>query len=1117
MEKKRMRHEDSVLEDNPFWYRDAIIYQVHIKAFADSNADGIGDFRGLIGKLDYLQQLGVTAVWLLPFYPSPQRDDGYDIADYYSVNPIYNTLREFKQFLRAAHGRGIRVITELVLNHTSDQHPWFQRARRAKPGSVYRDFYVWSDTTDKFRETRIIFQDFETSNWTWDPLVKAYYWHRFYYHQPDLNYDNPKVQSEMLRVIDFWMRLGVDGVRLDAVPYLFEREGTNCENLPETHAFLKSLRTHLDSSFKNRILLSEANQWPEDAAAYFGDGDESNMAFHFPLMPRMFMAIEMEDRFPLVDIIDQTPAIPDGCQWAIFLRNHDELTLEMVTDEERDYMYRVYASDPRARINLGIRRRLAPLMENNRRKIELMNVLLFSLPGTPIIYYGDEIGMGDNYYLGDRNGVRTPMQWNPDRNAGFSKASPQKLFLPVIIEPEYHYESVNVENQEHNPSSLLWWMRRTIAMRKRFKAFGCGNLEMLPSDNPKVLTFIRSFEDEKLLVVINLSRFSQTVTVDLSNHAGMTPEEVFSRNRFPMIQETRYHFTMGPYDYFWFMLQSTEAQAESREDGLKLKLREGHPWSDVLKGKTGERLCGIVMPHYLQRVFWFCGKGRVISQIRVIDSCKLKQADQLFQLVFLQVTYTEWKPEIYLIPMTWLSNEQVQAVSDRHPLATITALSLGDVEGVLCDAVYFEEFRELLFELMSNLAKVHGTNGSELVGMRGGGVTKISPPKAELFPSRVAAVEQSNTSILYGDRLLYKMYRKLEEGINPEPEILRFLAGKNRFRNVPAYAGKMEYRAASGKAYDLGVLQNYITGHGDAWRNTLTGLTQFVEHLLSHKHELPKLPPRLPTLLDVVDSGIPDQFRDLVRGFHLEMGLLLGRRTAELHRALASSSADSAWSMEEFSTLYQRSVFQSMRGLVRRSFQMLTVNLQRLPDDVQFRATQVLAAEKEIIACLHKITGRRLSAMKSRIHGDFHLGQALFTGKDFVFIDFEGEPALSLSERRMKHSPLRDVAGMIHSFHYATMTTLIHHGSTYPDDIPLLEPWLEAWYIYVSGSYLKAYLHAMKNSPLVPANRTELAIMLRCFLIQKVVHELGYELNNRPERVDIPLRGIEMLLRECHC
>ena len=467
--------------------------------------------------------------------------------------------------------------------------------------------------------------------------------------------------------------------------------------------------------------------------------------------------------------------------------------------------------------------------------------------------------------------------------------------------------------------------------------------------------------------------------------------------------------------------------------------------------------------------------------------------------------------------MTWLSNEQVQAMSDRHPLATIASLALGDVEGLLCDAVYVEEFRALLFELMSDRIKVHGAHGSQLVGLRGSGITKSSPPRAELFPSRVAAVEQNNTSIMYGDRLMFKMYRKLEDGINPEPEILKFLAGKKEFRNVPAYAGRIEYQAGSGKVYDIGVLQTYISCHGDAWRNTLTNLAQFAEHLLSHKQDLPKLPATLPTLLEVVDSGIPDQFRDLVRGLHMEMALLLGRRTAEMHRALSTSSTENTWRMEEFSTLYQRSIFQSMRGLARRNFQMLAENLPNLPVDLQRRAGLVLAAEKEIIACLQKITGQRLSAMKCRIHGDFHLGQALFTGKDFVFIDFEGEPTNSLSERRLKRSPLRDVAGMLHSFHYAAMTTLVQHTAGHPDDIPLLEPWLEAWYVYVSGSYLKAYLHAMKNSPLIPENRTELAIMLRCFLIDKVVHELGYELNNHPDRVDLPLRGIEMLLRECRC
>jgi maltose alpha-D-glucosyltransferase / alpha-amylase len=1111
-----MDREDSLLEDNPRWYRDAIIYQVHIKAFADSDGDGTGDIRGLIGKLDYLQKLGVTAIWLLPFYPSPQRDDGYDIADYYNVNPSYNTLREFKQLLRAAHGRGLRVITELVLNHTSDQSPWFQRARRAKPGSPQRDFYVWSDTPEKYREARIIFQDFETSNWTWDPLAKAYYWHRFYSHQPDLNFDNPKVQAEMLRVIDFWMRLGVDGLRLDAVPYLYEREGTNCENLAETHAFLKKLRTHLDGSFKNRLLLSEANQWPEDAAAYFGAGDESHMAFHFPLMPRMFMAIEMEDRFPLIDILEQTPALPEGCQWAIFLRNHDELTLEMVTDEERDYMYQVYASDPRARINLGIRRRLAPLMENNRRKIELMNILLFSLPGTPIIYYGDEIGMGDNYYLGDRNGVRTPMQWNADRNAGFSTASPQKLFLPIIIEPEYHYESINVENQEQNSSSLLWWMRRTIAMRKRYKAFGCGSLEVRASDNPKVWTFVRGFGREKILVVINLSRFAQTVTVDLSPYAGMIPEEVFSRNRFPLIQESRYHFTLGPHDYFWFELRSGIAQQEPSDAERKLRLREGRSWWEVLQGKAGERLCNNVIPHYLQRVFWFCGKGRVIGQITIIDSCPLEQNGRQFLLVFLQVAYIEGTPEIYLIPMTWLTNEQLQEQTDRHPLVRIAALTLGESEGVLCDAVYFEEFREVLVELIGNRVKVRGPSGAELLGRRGGSIARSTPPRAELFPSRVAAVEQNNTTLIYRDRLLFKLYRRLQDGIHPEPEILQLLTTNKGFRKAPSYAGGIQYRSAAGKTYDLGILQSCVPCHGDAWRNTLSSLSRFVELILSRKNDMPKLPDRLPSLLEVVEYGIPVQFHDLVRGLHLEMALLLGRRTAELHRALVGSSTESTWHAEEFSTLYQRSIFQSMRGLLRRNFQLLAAHLELIADQGQRdKAEQLLAGEGDFVACLRKITGRRLSAMKCRIHGDLHLGQALFTGKDFVFIDFEGQPSQSLSERRLKRSPLRDVAGMIHSFHYAAMTALAQHGPPHGEAQPLLESWLEAWYVYVSGSYLKGYLHAMKNSPLIPNDRAELAIMLRCFLIHKAVAELGSQFGHRPIVYELALRGLERLLVEC--
>src|SRR5689334_11417251 len=560
-----MAQGDTQTSVDPLWYKDAIIYEMHVKTFCDSDGDGMGDFRGVIEKLDYLQELGITAIWLLPFYPSPLRDDGYDIADYFDVNPNFGTLDDFRAFLDAAHQRNLRVITELVINHTSDQNSWFQQSRRAPPGSPEREFYVWSDTPEKYNEARIIFKDFETSNWTWDPVAKAYYWHRFYSHQPDLNFDNPAVHGMVEKVCDYWLDMGVDGLRLDAIPYLYERENTSCENLPETHDYLRKLRAHVDAKFPNRMLLSEANQWPEDAVAYFGKGDESHMNFHFPLMPRMFMALQMEDRFPIIDILDQTPAIPDNCQWAMFLRNHDELTLEMVTDEERDYMRRVYATDPVARINLGIRRRLAPLLANSRRKIELLNTLLFSMPGTPVLYYGDEIGMGDNFYLGDRNGCRTPMQWSSDRNAGFSRANPQQLYLPITIDPEYHYEAINVENQQKNLSSLLWWMRRVIAMRKNFRAFSRGSLEFLFPENSKVLAFLRRYENETVLVVVNLSRFAQSAEIDLSSVAGSVPIEMFSRNHFPPIKKAPYILTIGPHGHFWFAFQPQKEKRQTKK------------------------------------------------------------------------------------------------------------------------------------------------------------------------------------------------------------------------------------------------------------------------------------------------------------------------------------------------------------------------------------------------------------------------------------------------------------------------------------------------------------------------------------------------------------------------
>ena len=540
--------------EDPLWFKDAIFYEVHVRAFCDSDGDGTGDFRGFVQKLDYLEDLGVNTIWLLPFYPSPLKDDGYDIADYTNIHPAYGTLEDFHLVLEQALRRGMRVITEIVLNHTSDQHPWFQEARRGK-SSARRDWYVWSGTPDPYRQSRIIFLDTELSNWAWDPVSKEYYWHRFFSHQPDLNYDNPVVREQIWNVMKFWLDMGVDGFRLDAVPYLVERENTSCENLPETHQVLKDLRAQLARHYPHCMLLAEANQWPEDAVAYFGSGDECHMAFHFPLMPRMFMAIRLEDRKPMIDIMQRTPAIPDSCQWGLFLRNHDELTLEMVTDDERDYLYDEYAKDKAARLNLGIRRRLAPLLDDDRRRIELMNGILMSLPGTPILYYGDEIGMGDNIYLGDRNGVRTPMQWNSGWNGGFSAADPERLYLPLLSNPLYGYQRINVDAQNRAPHSLLSWMKQMIRVRKSTQAFGRGTLEFLNAPNPRVLAYVRELGKDKILIVNNLSSSAQAAELDLRQFKGSIPIEMFGGNPFPRIGNLPYLLTLAPYQFFWFRLR----------------------------------------------------------------------------------------------------------------------------------------------------------------------------------------------------------------------------------------------------------------------------------------------------------------------------------------------------------------------------------------------------------------------------------------------------------------------------------------------------------------------------------------------------------------------------------
>jgi len=1080
---------------DPLWYKDAVIYELHVKTFHDSDGDGIGDFRGLIEKLDYLQELGVTALWLLPFYPSPLRDDGYDIADYYDVNPNYGTLADFRAFLAAAHERGLRIITELVINHTSDQNPWFQKSRRAAPGTPERDLYVWSETPEKYKEARIIFKDFETSNWAWDPVAKAYYWHRFYAHQPDLNFDNPAVHALVGKVLDYWLNMGVDGLRLDAVPYLYEREGTSCENLPETLAYLVKLRAHVDAHFQGRMLLAEANQWPEDAVAYFGKGDASHMNFHFPLMPRMFMALQMEDRFPIIDILEQTPAIPEPCQWAMFLRNHDELTLEMVTDEERDYMYRVYANDPLARINLGIRRRLAPLLANSRRKIELLNILLFSMPGTPVLYYGDEIGMGDNFYLGDRNGVRTPMQWSPDRNAGFSKANPQQLYLPITIDPEYHYEAINVENQQKNLSSLLWWMRRVIAMRKNFRAFSRGSLEFLHPDNSKVLAFLRRHEDEIIFVVVNLSRFSQAAEVDLSRFAGCTLMEVFSQNYFPAIRKSPYPIMLGPHAHYWFVVRPQPAAVRASHKRVVPTLTATPDLQTLLADGQRAHFEKTILPEFIRHCRWFGAKARTIRELRITEEILLAgNIGARFWLV--EISYTDGAPETYALPVQIAIGDSARAIAQAVPQAVIARFGCAE-ETILHDALWDAGFRAQLFQMIAQGLSARGKAG-ELFG-----VPASSFVAGDKVPaSQVFSAEQSNSTILFENKFFLKLYRKLEDGVNPDVEVTRFLTERCQFAHAPAFAGAIEYRRAKSEPTVVCLLQNAAANEGDAWALTLDSVGRYYERVLGRKSDLQN------------ENAPPGALLgELIGGVYPQKARLLGKRTGELHRALASDSDDRAFAPEPFNALSQRSVYQTMRASLRRAFALLQKNLPDLPESCRAEANEVLAAEQKILVQEQRILGHGSAATKIRIHGDYHLGQVLNTGKDFVILDFEGEPARALSERKLKRSALRDVAGMMRSFQYAAYSAL-WQPTMRGADIPFLERWADLWYRQMSSVFLQSYLKTTKGASFIPQHENDLQVLLEAYLLDKAVYEVGYELNHRPDWVVIPIRGIKHILNE---
>jgi maltose alpha-D-glucosyltransferase/alpha-amylase len=1103
------------LSPNVTWYKDAVIYEVHVRAFFDSAMDGIGDFAGLTQKLDYLEDLGVTAIWLLPFCPSPLRDDGYDISNYTDVHPSYGTLRDFQRFLREAHRRGLRVITELVLNHTSDQHAWFQRSRRAAPGTRWRNFYVWSDTPEKYGDARIIFKDFETSNWAWDPVAKAYYWHRFYSHQPDLNWDNPEVREAMFAAMDFWFDMGVDGLRLDAVPYLFEREGTNCENLPETHDALRELRKHVDEKYRDRMLLAEANQWPEDAVAYFGTGDECHMAFHFPVMPRLFMSLRMEDRYPVTDILKLTPPIPENCQWAMFLRNHDELTLEMVTDEERDYMYRTYARDREMRVNLGIRRRLAPLLENDRRRIELMNALLFSLPGTPVLYYGDEIGMGDNVFLGDRNGVRTPMQWSSDRNAGFSRSNPQRLYLPVNIDPEYHYEAVNVETHLNNSHSLLWWTKRLIQQRKQFRAFGRGTLEFLYPSNRKVLAFTRQFEDERVLVVANLSRFAQCVELELAGFQGSVPVEVFGRAKFPPITEDPYLLSLGPHAFYWFHLQPRETTQESLNVSTapqELPMVQVGPAEDVFSEDTLQKLQHIIPPMLRSRP-WFLGRRRYITRLSLQNILSLPGSAA--HLLFLNVEYGDGDPEVYLVPISVATGDKSESILHNRPDVVLARLDGPGPEttALLYGATFDRDFSDSLLRAIVRRRRIRGESG-ELLGAHTRAFRKAwKGVRSNLEPGPQQS-DQCFTVINYGDDFVLKLYRKLEEGVNPGREVPEFLCEQTSFTAVPRALGSLDYRRDNVDfTHDttIGTLSSFIRNATSGWTYTLDHLGLFFEHALAIPQEhYVGADLSLPDPLTAASGPVPQVVAELL-GTFVDSVRVLAQRTAELHAALSSRPDIVNFAPEPFTTFYRQSVYHGMLGQLNRSFELLRGGARALPANAQPNIAELLNREAEIRNQLLQLRDKRMSGNRIRNHGDFHLANVLFSGSDWVVTNFEGDASRSLSERRIKRSALRDVATMLRSFHYVSHAALFGDvPGIVPsrDGHPPLEMWALIWYRWVSAIFLKEYLQAAGGGLFLPQKEDELKILLGAYMIDRGLAEIEYELEHRPEWIRIPVHGI---------
>jgi maltose alpha-D-glucosyltransferase/alpha-amylase len=1106
------------------WYRDAVFYEVPVKSFFDGNADGIGDFPGLTAKLDHVRELGATCLWLLPFYPSPLRDDGYDVTDYRDVHPQYGTMADFRNFLEAAHRRGLRVAAEMVINHTSNAHPWFRAARSAPPGSPLRDFYVWSDSPNRYAGARPVHPGERHSHWTWDETAKAFYFHRFAEHQPDLNYDNPRVREEMLKVLRFWADVGLDGLCLNGTAYLVEREGTSCEHLPETHAVLKGFRRALGGAYPELMLQAGVGAWPADVRGYFGDGDECHTALNLALTTRLFQALRQEDRHPMTDLLRQMPELPAGCQWITLLRNHDELTLALATDEERDYLYHEYAADPATRVHAGILRRLAPLADNNRARLELLFGLLLSLPGAPKIYYGDELGMGENVYLGGCNAIRTPMPWTADRNAGFSAADAARLFAPPVDDPVFGYHAVNVEAERRDPASLLHWVRRQLGLRRRCPALAHGRLQLLEPANRRVLAFVRQLgapeNGECILVIANLARTTQPVELDLWPYKGLYPVESFGRAVFPRIGSASYLFTLGPNAFHWFELRKQADEAAARLAPIETQEVEVVPaldvpgaWETVLEGPLRQALEREVLPGYLRSQRWFGGKARTVEAVRIADTGPLPVAGNgraFFAL--LDVAFAGGRRDRYFLPLAVSTGAAAVRLYEEMRSWVLARLRGKEDDAVLHDALADDAICTALLaavgavrEFATGAGRIHAIATTAYAPMRG-------DPHYPL-PVMCGPATSSNSLVYYGRRLLLKLFRRLEEGINPDYEVGRFLTEVSRFDRIPRVAGALEYRRTDGGRSTAGILQELVKNQGDGWAHAVDELGRYYERAAARMSGPDRLEPDArPPFARLADSPPPTVLETI--GSYLHAAATLGRRTAQMHQALAVDTDDPAFTPESLTAADMTALGDEIMTQARRAFDALGCNVDRLPPEIAEPARRLLARGPAVLECLVAAPAVVPQAVKTRVHGDYHLAQVLWVENDYVILDFEGEPTRTVAQRRAKFSPIRDVAGMLRSYHYAAYAGLFAHTRTRPTDFDPLRPWADAWFAWVAAAFLRAYLDAAGDPAFVPRRPDEFAALLDGFTLAKALYELVYELNNRPDWVRIPLGGVLALLEK---